>query len=209
MADFCDKCGAMLAEGIKYCTSCGEAVEQDTPVVTTEENAAENTSANVSTEEVSVATENAGLEHIKAEETEVIAPEPVYSGSSSSDEETSYSSNASDNDAYSSVNSNAPVKNKPGFAIASMVCGIVSILCCCTGYFGLLLSIVAVVLGIVALVKKYDGKGMAIAGIICGSIGLIIVLILIAMGAAMTTALSSEEIINQLENGTFDFDQYL
>ncbi len=64
---------------------------------------------------------------------------------------------------------------KIGFSIASLVCGILSItICCTTGIFGLILAVAAIALGIIALYNKYDGKGMAIAGIITGGIGFII-----------------------------------
>ena len=63
-----------------------------------------------------------------------------------------------------------------GIAIASMVCGILSIPCCCLWVFSALLGVAAVVLGIITFSQKYDGRGMAIAGIITGGIGLILAL---------------------------------
>lgn len=61
-----------------------------------------------------------------------------------------------------------------GFAIASLVLSILSlILCCCWG-FNLVLAIPALILGIVALVKRYKGKGMAISGIIISSVSILI-----------------------------------
>lgn len=68
-----------------------------------------------------------------------------------------------------------------GFAIASMVCGIMSLLCCCT-FLGLVLGIAAIVLAIITLKNKYDGKGMAIAGIVTGGIGIFIWLLFMAIG---------------------------
>ncbi len=58
-----------------------------------------------------------------------------------------------------------------GFAIASLVCGILSIICCCIPGLSSVLSIAAVALGIVTLVKGYEGHGFAIAGIVTGAIG--------------------------------------
>ncbi|MGN1317751.1 MAG: DUF4190 domain-containing protein [Lachnospirales bacterium] len=63
-----------------------------------------------------------------------------------------------------------------GISIASMVLGILGLLCC---YCGLLFSIVGLVLGCVSLSQKYDGKGMAIAGIVMGGIGVILSIVLI------------------------------
>ncbi len=59
-----------------------------------------------------------------------------------------------------------------GLSIASMVCGILSLLCCCGGWFGLVLSVVALIFGIVSVKGGYGGKEMAIAGIITGGCGL-------------------------------------
>jgi len=68
----------------------------------------------------------------------------------------------------------SPVQpNQPkGLAIASLVLGILGFL---TGWLviGVLLGLIAVVLGIVSLVKHREGKGLAIAGIITGSIAVI------------------------------------
>lgn len=61
----------------------------------------------------------------------------------------------------------APVSEPgKGLAIASMVCGIVSFF-----FFGLVLSVVALVLGLVAKNKGYTG-GMATAGVATGSVAL-------------------------------------
>lgn len=71
------------------------------------------------------------------------------------------------------------VGEKKGFAIASLVLGIVSlVLGCCAYGLTTISSIVGLVLGIIFLKKnqhlgKYQGKGMAIAGIICSAIGLL------------------------------------
>ena len=61
-----------------------------------------------------------------------------------------------------------------GFAIASLVCGILSLVCCCLTLFSVVLGLAAVILGIITIYFKYDGKGMAIAGIATGGIGLLI-----------------------------------
>ena len=59
-----------------------------------------------------------------------------------------------------------------GLGIASMVCGILSLLCCCVPGLGPLLGLAAVVMGIIGL--KAEVKGYAIAGLICGGIGLLV-----------------------------------
>lgn len=75
-----------------------------------------------------------------------------------------------------------PRKNgESGFAIAGMVCGILSILCCSWMFFDFLLAIPGLIFSIVALVKNYDGKGMAVAGLICSTIGLFLSLVFLAV----------------------------
>lgn len=69
-----------------------------------------------------------------------------------------------------------------GFSIASMICGIFSIICCCS-VFGLVAGIVALILGIVTLKSGYAGKGMAIAGIITGGIGMFLWIVFMVIGS--------------------------
>jgi len=66
-----------------------------------------------------------------------------------------------------------------GLAVASMILGILAVLC---GWFflGLILGAVAIVLGIIGL-KKPGGRGMAITGIITGAIGTLTSLIFISI----------------------------
>ena len=72
-------------------------------------------------------------------------------------------------------NGGVPQQNAgSGFAITSLVCGILSILCCyCTLGVTVIPAIMAIIFGIVAQ-KKGQSKGLSIAGIICGTIGLLI-----------------------------------
>ena len=80
----------------------------------------------------------------------------------------------------------AKKSNKIGFAIASLVLGIVSILMCCCCEIGALFGIPGAILGGIAISKKYDGKGMAIAGVICSVVGILICIvywILVCCGA--------------------------
>ena len=86
-----------------------------------------------------------------------------------------------------------------GMAITGMVCGILTILpSCCCGLFGLPLTILLVILSIVfsiiglVQIKKnpaQKGKGMAIAGLIIGALGLIAAILMVVV-FAMTGALS-------------------
>ncbi|MGN0342552.1 MAG: DUF4190 domain-containing protein [Roseburia sp.] len=76
-----------------------------------------------------------------------------------------------------------------GFAIASMICGIASIiLMCINGYVGIAAAVVAIVLSVVSN-KKIGKNGMAIAGLVCGIVALaifVVCLIIVAVcGAAV------------------------
>ena len=71
-----------------------------------------------------------------------------------------------------------------GLAIASMVVGILSILIICwQPAVGIIAAIVAIVLGIVHNVKN-GSSGMAIAGIVCGSVALVLFVILLILFVA-------------------------
>lgn len=65
----------------------------------------------------------------------------------------------------------APSNKAGGLAIASLVLGILSLLCCCIG-IGVLFGLLAIIFAIISLVKK-KGTGFCVAGIITGAIGLI------------------------------------
>lgn len=86
-----------------------------------------------------------------------------------------------------------------GMAIASLVLGILSIL---TGFFiiGGLFGIIAIVLGILGLRKAKRGEagsgGLALAGIVTGTIGLLLAILLIAI---VGTLWSNEEFSNLRE----------
>ena len=90
-----------------------------------------------------------------------------------------------------------------GQAIASMVCGIVSLVICCLWFISGPLAIVAIALGHVAISKakkdpaRFGGKGMARAGLITGYLGLVgaIVIFLFEVWAQSLTP----DKINRLE----------
>jgi len=85
-----------------------------------------------------------------------------------------------------------------GFAITSMVLGIIAVITC---YFGIILGTVAVVFGHLSIKKirknpNLGGKGMAIAGLVCGYIGIAITLVfgifLLAAGNQIVEEVNSE-----------------
>ena len=103
---------------------------------------------------------------------------------------------------------------KMGFSIASLVMGILSVLCC--WIYGGFLGLIGVVLGIVALTKKESKKGMAIAGIITSVFGIIILVFLLiatVFASAGKLALSDpqmqEEILDLVDeygDGDYEYD---
>lgn len=105
--------------------------------------------------------------------------------------------------------SNGPYQNwqnppeKKGFAVASLVLGILSIVCCF--FYSGILGIVGIILGIISCVKKEGGRGMAIGGIITSAIGTVILIIEIIvvvfafqMGKELYEA-NPEALLEQLE----------
>ena len=74
---------------------------------------------------------------------------------------------------------NTPVEEgSKGLSIAALVCGIVSITlgCCCT-FVGLPTSIAAIICGGMAMSQNKPGRGMAIAGLVMGVIGIVLLVV--------------------------------
>jgi len=71
------------------------------------------------------------------------------------------------------------INNTNGFATAGFVCGLISMFscCCCAGFpfnlLGLIFSIIALV-QINAQVEKQAGRGLALAGLICSAVSLLL-----------------------------------
>ncbi len=82
--------------------------------------------------------------------------------------------------------STAVAKKKSGKAIGALACGIISLI-----LFGIILGVVAVVLGVMARKEiaadpNLAGDGMALAGIITGAIGAVLAVVLIALGVGIS-----------------------
>ena len=155
----CKHCGAVIAEGAKFCENCGNKIETETASVADQiKNEAFKEPERVEAEVVS---EGAGAAQSEAE------AETSYS---TSDDQSSQYAQSTESTASSSYSVDEP-QGPIGYSIASLVCGILGLLCCCCGFFGLIVSAAGIVLGIVSIKKNCEGKGMAIAGIVCGGIG--------------------------------------
>lgn len=86
-----------------------------------------------------------------------------------------------------------------GLGIASMVLGIVSLVTiCCIPYAPIILGIIAIVLGIVQIVKN-ESKGMAIAGIACGAVALVAYIFLLVLGMAIISSGEYSNLLEQLQ----------
>lgn len=85
-----------------------------------------------------------------------------------------------------------------GFGIASMVCGILALITCCLWCTCIPLAVVSIVLGILQI-QKGTAKGMAIAGIVCSSIGLILFIALTIYGNYLQSSGMYEEIMRELQ----------
>ena len=67
-------------------------------------------------------------------------------------------------------------KGKPktlGWSVASMVTGILSVVCCCFGWTGIIFGIAAIVLSVVSRKSLGYFDGMSIAGLVVGIFGLV------------------------------------
>lgn len=197
---YCTQCGSENSNESKFCSNCGSKLEQSVTFNSEEQPA--------QTEGIFSGEETKPLyEKITDAEEEKPAAIPSYqeeikinygtdSQSNSADSNSNVYYTASQPQYYASTEDNGTKQGggNIGFAIASLICGIVSLVCCCLTLFSAVLAVAAVVLGVITLCFKYDGKGMAIAGIATGGIGLVIVILaMIVSGTA-----SYNEILNEI-----------
>ena len=157
---FCQNCGSQIPDGAKFCEICGAPAPG---------------AAEVAQEAVET------VETVETPVEEVAQEVPSYTEPAANTYQQTY-----DNPSYTQPDYYAQQGGgKKGFAIASMICGIVSLVCCCLGWGILAVAVAAVVLGIIAIVKGFDGKTLAIVGLITGGIGLIMAIIWGAAGSAI------------------------
>ena len=82
-----------------------------------------------------------------------------------------------------------PQSTSNGLALAALICGALAIpTTCCCSIGSMPLGIAAAVMGGIALSKAkaqpqlYGGKGMALAGIICGGVAIVFAIVMLALG---------------------------
>ena len=88
---------------------------------------------------------------------------------------------------YQDPYQNRPPEELAGFAIASLVLGIISLLISCLG-INIITGILALVFGIIHMVKYNTRRGMAIAGIVLGVVSIVVFVVLIAIGIAFVSS---------------------
>ena len=93
---------------------------------------------------------------------------------------------------YQQVPVQNPADNGKGFAIGSLVCGIVGIITCAVPALAIVLGILAIIFGNLAKKKLPDGQaGMATAGFICGIVAIVVAVIVMIVVAVMFAAVAT------------------
>lgn len=104
---------------------------------------------------------------------------------------------------------NEPEKDRKGFAIASMVLGIIALVLFCIVYISIPCAILALIFGILSV--KSSKRGMAIAGITTGAIGFILTVLLyvfvfVVVGVGTYTGLDSlQDALEEYEHNNYDY----
>ena len=184
---YCKNCGSQINDNANVCGYCG------TPVHT--QNGFSNNQQQNNT---------ASGQQVYGE------PTPSYSGSTQNTNYQNFGQNMNQgyngqqyqNNGYPNQNQGygAPQPSNmdgrsTGFAIASMILGIVAILMmCCVPSFWLktIVAVLGLVFGIISLQNKNNaGRGMAIAGIICSGIAMVVYVIGLVFGTLVLSTLFS------------------
>lgn len=101
---------------------------------------------------------------------------------------------------FRTVNPNGRRKTY-GWSVASLVCGIISVVCCCIGYGAVVLGILAVVFSILSRKNLGYFDGMAIAGLVLGIVGFIL-----GVAILLSTYFIDEEFLEEYQKY---LEQYL
>ena len=95
-----------------------------------------------------------------------------------------------------------PQPKRVGFAVTSLVLGLVSLvgLCCCAGLIDIITVPLALIFGIISLVQKRGGTGLAITGVVTAAVSLLMI---------VTTLYSLRDILPYSEEILQDYMQVL
>jgi len=175
----CRSCGGENNATNTFCMNCGERITPPPvdPYATPPDPYATPPNPYGTPENTTNTDNNPGTDtgNIPRAEGEVVSTPPWYNQGNASNPYQNTGSAYTPPPQYTNANKGS----NSGLAIASMVCGIISYMCC---YFSFFVSIPGLILGIISLSKKQDGRGMAIAGVILSAISIafyIIVIILV------------------------------
>ncbi|MBR4718904.1 MAG: DUF4190 domain-containing protein [Lachnospiraceae bacterium] len=179
----CSLCGADNIDNGKFCTSCGAALtkpEDIKPEISLDQAASDILNGGSESEDAIEGSLNDSVNDVEEAVTQAASDmeDAVDNAFEEMKGDTQASEESDDTGSYSSSDIyDENQGGKPGFAIASLVCGCLSIICCCLTCCAFPLPVAAIVLGVIAIVKDLDGRGLAIAGIATGGVGLILQLI--------------------------------
>jgi hypothetical protein len=101
----------------------------------------------------------------------------------------------------------APQMQQPGngIAVASMILGIVSLVLFFLWFLAPILALLAIIFGALGIGKAKKiggkGKGMAIAGLVTGSIGLVVSIIIIVLAFIVVSKAKSYDRYGEIEAG--------
>ncbi|MDQ6837932.1 MAG: DUF4190 domain-containing protein [Actinomycetota bacterium] len=95
-----------------------------------------------------------------------------------------------------------------GMAVAALVLGILGLITSITVVGGIILGLLAVILGVIASKRakrgEAGGRGMALAGIVTGVLGIIIAIALVAAGASLLNSKAGKNLQSCLSNASGD-----
>lgn len=95
-----------------------------------------------------------------------------------------------------------------GMAIAALVLGIVAIVLCWTIVGGIVLGLLAVILGVIGFRRagrgEAAGRGRALAGVITGAVGVVLACLLLAVGISIWNSPSVQNLRTCLQNAHGD-----
>jgi len=96
----------------------------------------------------------------------------------------------------------APASESNGFAVAALVLGILSLVMFFTIWLPFLLGVLAIVFGSLGISRanKIGGKqkGLAIAGLVCGAVGMVIAILFIVLIVNVASDPDFQDVINSL-----------
>jgi len=177
---FCNKCGTENEEGAKFCRVCGNSLKVD---------------------DLTAQTETAQPEVVTPSQTEPDNEPGANQTGSYQDVTSSQTGSYQDvppnkNGSYQAYDNYQQKKQANSYCIASMVLGIVSIVCCCSAYIGIVAGVLAIVF---AMKEKNNGNedNYSKAGLICGIVGCSLSVVTCIL--SIMNAFSSTDIIRHIE----------